>query len=379
MNKFEKAQQVLRDIDADGWLIACNEDNDIHSSFMLGVESHARHYVFINASGDHYILATQMEAPMIKKSLKEKGIDAKVDSYAKAEEIAEKLTPILSKKTIALDYGENILETNTTAYADYITLGEYFTLKDLVPDSTFISASPLIYELRSVKSSENLKDLRNVCKATLEILETVPDWVKVGMTEKEVKAKLEYEYMKQGEVAFNTIVATNEHSADPHHNTSDKKIEPGVLLIDSGMKIDEMCSDITWTYWVKGEPSKRFQKAYKALYDSKKVANKYYTDGTINNVPANECRKVLGEIGYDHEKLFFHGLGHALGFQPHDVGARISWSVSDNYTLKENMVYSNEPGLYWQGEFGIRLEDDIIIGKDKCEQVTYNPKDPLII
>jgi Xaa-Pro aminopeptidase len=199
------------------------------------------------------------------------------------------------------------------------------------------------------------------------------------MTEKEVKAKLEYEYMKQGEVAFNTIVGSNEHSADPHHNTSDKKIEPGVLLIDSGMRIDEMCSDITWTYWVKGEPTEKFEKAYKALYNSKKVANKYYTDGTINNIPANECRKVLEEYGYDHKKLFFHGLGHALGFQPHDVGARISWSVSDDYTLRENMVYSNEPGLYWQGEFGLRLEDDVIIGKDKCEQVTYNPKEPLII
>jgi len=99
-----------------------------------------------------------------------------------------------------------------------------------------------------------LKDLRNVCKATIEILETIPNWVKVGMTEKEVMAKLEYEYSKLGKPSFPAIIATGIHSADPHHNTSTKKIEPGVLLIDTGMQIDEMCSDITWTFWIGNKP-----------------------------------------------------------------------------------------------------------------------------
>ncbi|TXT60928.1 MAG: Xaa-Pro dipeptidase [Promethearchaeota archaeon] len=379
MNKFERAQTLLQNFSMDGWLIACNEDSDVHSRFMLGVESHARHYIYIDAKGNHHIIATEMEAPMIKKSLDQKGIEAEVNSYAKAELIPEILAPLISEKKIALNYGEDLFGPDSTVYADYITLGEYFTLKDLVPKSNFVSAAPIINELRSVKSSENLKDLRNVCQATLEILESLPDWVKVGMTEKEVKAKLEYEYMKQGEIAFGTIVASNENAADPHHNTSEKKIEPGVLLIDSGMKIDEMCSDITWTYWVQGEPTEKFLNAYNALYESKKEANKSYVDGALNNQPAKSCREKLSEYGYDHEKLFYHGLGHALGFQPHDVGARVSWKVSDDYKLRENMVYTNEPGLYWQGEFGIRLEDDLIVGKEKCEQVTYNPKDPLVI
>ena len=120
-------------------------------------------------------------------------------------------------------------------------------------------------------------------------------------------------------------------------------------------------------------------RADEALYEAKKVANQYYVDGTKNNIPAIKCRECLAEFGYDHEKLFFHGLGHSLGFEAHDVGMRISHLVPDIFILKENMVYTNEPGLYWQGEWGIRLEDDVIIGKSKCEQVTNVPIEPVLI
>ncbi|MFX1480674.1 MAG: M24 family metallopeptidase, partial [Promethearchaeota archaeon] len=92
-----------------------------------------------------------------------------------------------------------------------------------------------------------------------------------------------------------------------------------------------------------------------------------------------KCREFLTKKGYDHEKLFFHGYGHSLGFEAHDIGPRVSWKVSDEIKLMENMVYTSEPGLYWKEKWGIRLEDDIIIGKDKCEKVTYNPKEPLLI
>jgi len=379
MNKFEKAQKVLQDLKGDGWLIICMNTSDVHSRFLLGVGSHARHYIFIAANGKHKILTVEMEAPMIKRSLKNKGVQAEVIVYKTMDELVNLLSPLIHKPRIALNFGENVLSEKGTSYADYIRAGDYFSIKTLAPETEFFSAAPIIYELRSVKSSENLKDLRNVCKANLELLEKIPDWVKVGMTEREIKAKLEYEYMKVGKPSFEAIIGTGAHSADPHHNTSDKKIENGVLLIDTGLQIDEMCTDITWTYWVGKNPSEDFIKAYNALYESKEAANLYYRDGIPNNLPAKKCRESLAKNGFDHEKLFFHGLGHALGFEVHGVGARINWKVPEEYKLKENMVYTNEPGLYWFDKWGVRLEDDVIIGKDKCEQVTYVSKDPIII
>ena len=379
MNKFAKAQQLLQEIKGDGWLIVCDEDNDIHSRYLLGVGSHALHAIFIAADGTHKVLSVVMEANMVKKSLKIKGIDAEVIPFSSESEFIEKLKPIINKPKIAINFGENVFTVDTTSYADYIPFGTQQALQKLLPNTEFISAAPIIYELRSVKSSEELKDLRNVCKATIELLEQIPDFAKVGMTERELMAKLEYEYAKIGKPAFPSIIGTGEHSADPHHNSSNKKIIPGPLLIDTGMQIEEMCSDITWTYWVGSNPSKEFIDAYNALFESKKVANNYYIDGTPSCLPAIKCREYLAEIGYDHLKLFFHGLGHALGFEAHDVGPRVSSKAPENILLKENMVYTNEPGLYWIGKWGIRLEDDLIVGKETCEQVTHNPKDPILI
>jgi len=379
MNKFQKAQKILNELNADGWLIVCKEDSDVHSHYLLGVQSHARHYIYISVDGNHKVLSVEMEAPMIKRSLKNKGINAEVIIYHTLDQLIEFLSKIINKTRIALNFGENVLSENGSQYADYIYAGDYLSIKEIAPKTEIVSAAPIIYELRSIKSKEELDDFRNVCKTNIEILETIPDWVKIGMTEKEVKAKLEYEYMKIGKPSFDTIVGNGPHSADPHHNTSNKKIEPGVLLIDTGLQIDQMCSDITWTFWVGNKPSKEFIDTYHLLYDCKRVANDYYIDGIPNNLPARKCREYLSEKGIDHEKLFFHGLGHPIGFEVHGIGGRINWKMPDGYILKENMVYTNEPGLYWIDKWGVRLEDDIIIGKKKCELLTNVPKDPILI
>jgi Xaa-Pro aminopeptidase len=379
MNKFEKAQKILKELNGDGWLIVCNEDSDVNSRFLLGVESHARHYIYVAANGDHRILAAQMEAPMIERSLKNKGVNAKVDSYNSLEDLVSKLSLIINKSRIALNFGEDLFSQKGTSFADLIRVGDYFSLKNLSPNTEFFSAAPIISKLRSIKSQQELKDLRDVCKATIEILETIPDWVKLGMTEKELKAEIEYNYMKLGRPSFPAIVGSGAHAADPHHNTSTKKIEKGVLLVDTGLQIDQMCSDITWTFWVGNKPSDEFLKAYSVLYESKEIANKFFVENTPNCIPAKKCREYLADRGYDHENLFFHGFGHSLGFEAHDIGARISWKVPDDFILKENMVYTSEPGLYWKEKWGIRLEDDVIIGKDKCEKLTYNHKEPITI
>ncbi len=379
MNKFEKAQKILRELGADGWLIVCVGDSDINSRFMIGVESHIRHYIYVAADGNHKIIAVEMEAPMIERSIKKKGVKTEVFSYKSMKELEGFLSAIVNKKRLALNFGENVLSQEGTGFADSIKVGDYSSIKKLAPQTEFISAAPIIEALRSVKTPNELADLRNVCKATIDILETLPDWVKVGMTEKDIKAKLEYEYMRLGRPSFGSIVATGAHSADPHHNTSLKKIEPGVLLIDTGLQIDEMSSDITRTFWVGENPPEDFIRAYSALYESKNIASDYFTDGTPMNLPALKCREQLTAKGYDHEKLFFHGLGHPLGFVVHGIGGRISWKSLEAHKFKENMVYTNEPGLYWRGKWGIRLEDDIIIGRDKCEQVTKVSKIPILI
>ena len=113
--------------------------------------------------------------------------------------------------------------------------------------------------------------------------------------------------------------------------------------------------------------------------ENDKASFKTIKPGVKANVPDQIIRKMFTENGYDHVKLYNHGLGHALGYVVHDVGVGLSARMPDDVVLKEGMVITHEPGLYWQGKWGIRLEDNFVVTKDGMELFTYCPKDPLII
>lgn len=377
MDKFTKAAGLLQEHGIDGWLISCDEDSDIHSPYFLGLKSHARHFILIDANGDHQVIAVEMEAPMIQKAIDQMNANVTVRVFKSNDEMITILKEILAKPRIAVNFGEDSLQ-QPTAQADYIKAGELQSLRIIAPETEFISAIDLIFEMRAQKTPEELDALRESVKITLEILEDIPNWVTIGMTEREVMAKLHYEYFKLGEPSFEAIVGSCENSADPHHNSSDRKISAGAFLIDTGLRYNQMSSDITWTYWIGGTPPDEFLDAYHALMEAKRVANEYMKAGGITTVPDEKCREYLANLGYDHKKLFNHGLGHALGYETHDIGARVSSVAPKNIVFLENSVYTNEPGLYWQGKWGIRLEDDVIITSDGCDQVSYNHKDPIV-
>ena len=383
MNKVNRVKKFLQTNNLDSWLIVCNEDSDIHSSYLLGIESHSNHFICVNANTKSQILTTKMESAMTQKAIEKNGYDMETISYSSADELQEKLKELLANKnSIALNYGENLYTPESTGFADYIKAGQKEVLTKFAPHTIFSSAASIIREMRLIKTEEEIKDLREAVISTLEILEQVPEWVKPGVTtEKALQAKIYYEYGKiGGKPAFDAIVGTEGNAADPHHNTSTRKIKKdAVLLIDTGVKLNQMASDITWTYWVGSNPPEEFMNAYKALYESKEVANKYMKEGEKIIEPALKCREFMASKGFDHEKLMIHGFGHSLGFEVHDIGDRMSSKASPEPILKDGMVYTSEPGFYWPGKYGIRLEDDVVIRKDKGEVLSYNHKEPKMI
>lgn len=383
MNKVNRAKKLLQENNLDSWIIVCNEDSDIHSSYILGIESHSNHFISINANSKGQILTTKMESAMTQKAIEKNCYDMEIIPYSSISELEENLKELLAnKKTIALNYGENLYTNESTGFADYLKAGQKEALQKFAPNTVFSSAANIIKDMRLVKSEDEIKDLREAVKATLEILEQVPEWVKPGTTtEKALQAKIYYEYGKiGGKPSFGAIIGTEGNAADPHHNTSLRKIKAdAVLLIDTGVKLNQMASDITWTYWVGKNPPEEFMKAYKTLYESKEEANKYMKEGEKTIEPALKCREFMASKGYDHEKLMIHGFGHSLGFEVHDIGDRMSSKASPDPILKERMVYTSEPGFYWPGKYGIRLEDDVVIRKDKGEVLSYNHKEPKLI
>ena len=374
-DNFKRAGELLGTFGLDGWLTYCDFGYDLISPYFLGIETHAPHCIFIDGAGNHRILAGSMEGPMIQKAISESGAEVKVEICPDFKSLILKVRSLINKPRIALNFGENMLTSEKTDYANYLRAGDFAELRKLAPDTKFFSAAPLIFRLRSVFSDSELKQLRETVKITMEIFESIPEWVTVGMSEIEVKAKLHYEFLKSGKPAFDAIVASGPNSADPHHNSSKKKITKGVLLVDAGLKIRHLESDITWTYWIGGTPPDDFLRAYQALYGAKQAANEHMKPQNPLNLPAIKCREYLAAMGYDHDKLYMHSLGHPVS----TVGRTMSRNTPKDHKFAENMVYTNEPGLYWQGKYGIREEDDLIIKKDCAESLSYTPKDPILI
>ncbi|MHA1697755.1 MAG: M24 family metallopeptidase, partial [Promethearchaeota archaeon] len=204
MNKFERARNLVKELGLDCWLITSNEDNDLHSEYMLGVRAHSRHFICIPAQGDPEIMISKMEASMVQSRLQEQGIKANIQIPDSPDGLKNWLKKHLDNRVVALNYGEDVL-FGSNAFADHITYGVLMGIKNVLSNANLVSASDLVYKLRSIKTDAEIKDLKEAVKITAEILEDVPNWVRVGMTEREIRARIETEYLKVGEVAFETI------------------------------------------------------------------------------------------------------------------------------------------------------------------------------
>ncbi|MBD3185589.1 M24 family metallopeptidase [Candidatus Bathyarchaeota archaeon] len=378
MEKLDRVMKLLEMLDLQGWLIACVEDSDIHSAYLLGIRAHSRHFLLIDAGGNHVILATRMEASMIENATTGWSGTVKVLAPGSYKEMNERLEKLLHGKKIALNYGEKSFHGDT-AFADYLRAGQLQSLHEIAPTCQFVSSKELLFNLRASKTKGEHKALEKAVKITIEVLESLPSKVKLGMSEKEVQALIHYEYMKIGEPSFETIVASGYNSADPHHNSTGKKIKKGPLLVDTGIRVDGISSDITWTYYMGGEPPEPFTRAYNALLEAKNVARQYMKAGECTRIPSIKCREKLASLDYDHETLFIHTLGHPLGYEVHDIGTRMSRTAPEDSRFPEGAIYTCEPGLYWQSKYGIRLEDDLIIHEDGPRRISEVPGDPIII
>lgn len=158
-------------------------------------------------------------------------------------------------------------------------------------------------------------------------------------------------------MAFDTIVGFGEHTSRPHHHPTDRALRKGdIVQIDLGLKIDGYCSDMSRVFYT-GTKTSRQAKAYRALLEAKKTAEKMVKPGVDVRALDQAARRVLKKHGFGKE--FCHALGHGLGLDIHEAPT-IS-GKSKPYRLKKDEVITIEPGLYFPGEWGMRIEDTMIV------------------
>lgn len=241
---------------------------------------------------------------------------------------------------------------------------------------TLISISNAVDKIREVKDEEEIALIKKAATIVDDTYDYILTIAKAGMTEKELKAKLEAKMLELGAEgpSFNTIVASGYRGALPHGVASDKVIEQGdMVTIDFGAYYNGYCSDITRTFAI-GEPDPKLKELYNIVLKSQLKAIEEIKPGMTGKEADALARDYLESQGYGKE--FGHSLGHGIGLDIHE-GPMLAKTV--NNKLQVNNCVTIEPGVYIDGLGGIRIEDDILITENGCEVFTKCTKDLIVL
>lgn len=243
--------------------------------------------------------------------------------------------------------------------ADCVSVEQLTNWKRQFKNKKFIHTSGLIKGLRRFKDAQEIQRMRRASRITKSVLRVIPSILKKGISEIELARRIEAECLKRGadSMAFETIVGFAENTSQPHHRPTTRKFALGdIVQIDMGARYEGYCSDFSRVF-VTGKLHDRERKAFTALKKAKQSVEKMIEPGVSTHGLDAQARTVLKEYGYDEE--FCHALGHGLGLEIHE-GVTIS-TKRPNQILKSGDVITIEPGLYFPGKFGMRIEDTYII------------------
>lgn len=278
----------------------------------------------------------------------------------------------LASKLSSMDIFENLYIVTTLATMEE-TEDQYKALarkvRNQFPTVNILNGLPILMELRVHKQPEEVEEIKTSIKYTKEALEFLMKNLKPGMYEYEVRAHYEYQLMlRNSGPSFETIAASGKNAVILHYIDLQNKINDGdMVLCDLGALSNMYASDITRTYPVNGKFTTRQKDIYNIVLGAQDVTMDMMKPGVlekeVNDAVIKYFAKELKAIKLikdDSEvsKYYYHGVGHPLGLDVHDLRCR-------DKKIAENNVYTVEPGLYIAEEgIGIRIEDDILVTKD---------------
>lgn len=246
----------------------------------------------------------------------------------------------------------------------------FFTFFDhmraAAPALEFSSADPITIGCRGVKSAHELELMRLSCEATCDVFRAVFASLREGMSQSDVGRLIESGYSKMG-LRGDALVLFGPSAALPHGSIKPQSLKEGdVVLIDGGCKLEGYDSDITRTS-VFGKPADKMRKVYDLVRGAQNAALDAARSGKLSGTVDDAARSIItnGGFGPDY-KFFTHRLGHGIGLDGHEHPYLVRGSKT---VLAPGMTFSNEPGIYIPGEFGIRCEDDMVITPDGPAQI----------
>lgn len=231
----------------------------------------------------------------------------------------------------------------------------------------------IVEKLREIKDSREIKSIREaVRRAETAFLEVKP-YIRQGIRERAIVLRLEERLKKNGceHIPFDIIVASGPNSAMPHARPTEKKLNQGdLVIIDWGGEADGYYSDMTRTLLLKADVNiSNKRKVYQTVLEANMRAISSIAPGIQSKQIDTAARNIIKKAGYG--ELFGHGSGHGVGLQVHE-SPRITRDKS--MTIRENMVFTIEPGIYIPGLGGVRIEDMVVVREKKAGILTSLPK-----
>lgn len=279
-------------------------------------------------------------------------------------------------KDITLDDYENffLFCENVGFEETHLTYAKYKEYMHKYRINNFEETEGIIEKQRMIKEEHEIENIKKACTLTDNCFEYLRGFIKIGMSEKEIAAEIENFFMRNGadELAFDTIVASGKNSSMPHAVPTDKLIEAGdPITIDMGCKVNGYCSDMTRTIFAGFVPQ-YVKPVYDLVLKNQMQVSESLKEGANIKLISKAVESDFKLNGFE----MMHSLGHGVGLDIHEYpffGNRV------DFLLKENIVITNEPGIYIPNRFGIRIEDTLLVSKYSAISLTKSDKGYVIV
>ena len=261
-------------------------------------------------------------------------------------------------------------------FEDEISVSYYHRMQtafeglELVPQTQFVEA------LRMIKDETEIATIRKACSISDQAFHDALDFIKPGKTEIEIANFLDFRMRELGAagLSFDTILASGINSSKPHAHPMHKPVELGeAITMDFGCLYDHYVSDMTRTIYLGHVSDEQAE-----IYNTVLKANQALIDQAKNGLGFRDFdkipRDIIVEAGYG--EYFTHGIGHGIGL---DIHEEPYFNQTSKEVIKTGMVLTDEPGIYIEGKYGVRIEDDILITDTGCELLTLAPKELIVI
>ena len=310
------------------------------------------------ARGAPFLVAPELEVPAARTTPLER-LGVEIVGWAETDDpyalIAKRLPDDVSR--VAVD--------------NHMWAEKVVAFRAALPQADQVLAGPVLRQLRVRKTPAEVEALRRAAAAIDRVHAAVPQWLSAGRTERAVGRDIADAIVAEGHVRVDfVIVASGPNGASPHHELSDRIIEPGdpVVVDIGGATADGYCSDETRTY-VVGEPPADFVAYYDVLASAQSAACAAVRPGVSAESVDAAARAIIADAGYGAH--FIHRTGHGIGLETHEEPYIVAGNTE---RLEPGMAFSVEPGIYLAGRHGARIEDILVCTDGGGERLNLRPR-----